>query len=295
MFVKTGFAETLRSGAGYRGETLIYGRAMLGIVAMEHRAAKSNVLGQHASAHAERAFDVGAGGELGELIGRLREDIVNARYHADEPLRFRTLAVAYGASVSTLREALARLAGESLVEFRPNHGFRVATISVEDLVDIIDTRGEIESVALRQSIEAGDDHWEAEIVAAHHRLTRVQSRLKKSGDHAMAVEWEIRHREFHQALIAACRSRWLMRFCETLRIQCDRYRHLVLVPPSTYPRLVAHHKPMMDAALARNADEACLLLATHFAESSRMILAHIGQRAGGAQRQRAGVHRGAVA
>jgi len=214
--------------------------------------------------------------DVAELVGQLRTDIVHARYRADEPLRFRALADCYGASVSTLREALARLAGECLVEFRPNQGFRVAAVSVEDLIDVMQARSEIECVALRQSIEGGDDHWEAAIVAAHHRLLRTQSRLE-GGNGEAANEWEVRHREFHQALIAGCRSRWLIRFCDMLRIQCDRYRHLVSVPPSTYPRLVVHHQPMMEAALAREQDKACRLLATHFEESANVILAALGK------------------
>jgi len=212
------------------------------------------------------------GADVSDLVSRLRDDIVHARFHADEPLRFRTLCDTYGASVSTLREALARLTSESLVDFRPNHGFRVARISVEDLLDINAARSEIEGVALRRSIECGDDRWEAEIVASHHRLTRVQSRLNGAGDPALASEWEARHREFHQSLIAGCNSRWLMRFCEMLRVQSDRYRHLVLVPPSIYPRLTDQHKPLVDATLARKADAACTLLAGHFEESARVIL-----------------------
>lgn len=231
-------------------------------------------------------------GEVSELVERLRQDIVSARFGADEPLRFRALSNTYGASISTLREALARLTGECLVEFRPHHGFRVATVSGEDLVDVMGARSEVERVALRQSITLGDDHWEAQIVATHHRLTRTQSRFDGRPGSAAAMEWEVRHREFHQALIAGCRSRWLIRFCEMLRVQCDRYRHLVSVPPSTYPRLVAHHKPMMDAALARDADEACRLLAAHFEESARMILAGIGKPGGKASVPRASAKRG---
>ena len=206
---------------------------------MKNRAQKLALLSEQTAVASDRALDgtaaPGSDRSGARLVGQLRADIVQARYGADEPLQFRALANAYGAGVSTLREALARLAGEYLVEFRPNQGFRVAAVSVEDLIDIMQASSEIERVALRQSIDSGDDHWEAGIVAAHHRLLRTQSRLENGRSSEAAQEWEVRHREFHQALIAGCRSRWLMRFCEMLRIQCDRYRHLVSVPPSDYP------------------------------------------------------------
>lgn len=231
--------------------------------------------------------DAVAGGDISELVGRLRADIVSARFRADEPLRFRPLCATYGASVSTLREALARLTAESLVEFRPNHGFRVATVSGEDLLDIIAARCEVETVALRQSIALGDDEWEARIVAAHHRLTLVQTRLRDAGAAATSVEWESRHREFHQALLAGCRSRWLIKFCETLWLQFERYRHSVHVPPAIYPQLVCHHRLLMDAALARDADKACEILAEHLTEARHVILMGINGQAARALQGRA--------
>jgi DNA-binding GntR family transcriptional regulator len=241
---------------------------------MDPRTAKSTKPKQGDASAPADAIDLAesASSDVAELVDRLREDIVTARYRADEPLRFRALATVYGASVSTLREALARLAGECLVDFQVNHGFRVAPASVEDLVDIMQARSEIEAVALRQSIESGDDEWEAQIVAAHHKLMRTQARLK-GGSLAVEAEWEARHREFHQAMIAGCRSRWLIKFCETLRVQCDRYRHLVRIPPGAYPGLVAQHGPLMDATLARDADKACRLLAVHFEDTSKTMMA----------------------
>jgi GntR family carbon starvation induced transcriptional regulator len=241
---------------------------------MDGRTAKSAKLKQGSANTPADSVDLAetASSDVAELVDRLREDIVTARYRADEPLRFRALATVYGASVSTLREALARLAGECLVDFQVNHGFRVAPVSVEDLLDIMRARSELEAVALRQSIDSGDDEWEAQVVAAHHKLTRTQARLK-SGSLAVAAEWEARHREFHQALIAGCRSRWLIKFCDMLRVQCDRYRHIVRTPPGAYPGLVAQHRPLMDATLARDADKACRLLAVHFEDTSKTMMA----------------------
>jgi GntR family transcriptional regulator, carbon starvation induced regulator len=243
--------------------------------AMDARIAKSAKPKQGETTTPAGAVDLAeaASSDVAELVDRLRDDIVTARYRADEPLRFRALATVYGASVSTLREALARLAGECLVDFQINHGFRVAPASIEDLIDIMHARSEIEGVALRQSIECGDDEWEAGIVAAHHKLTRTQARLKKHGSTAVAAEWEARHREFHQAMISGCHSRWLIKFCDTLRVQCDRYRHLVRVPPGAYAGLVAQHGPLMDATLARDADKACRLLAVHFENTSKTMMA----------------------
>ena len=69
-----------------------------------------------------------------------------------------------------MREAVTRLASEDLVEATPQRGFRVRPISLEHFRDLTWVRIQIETLALRQSIAKGDVTWEADLVAAHHRL-----------------------------------------------------------------------------------------------------------------------------
>lgn len=205
------------------------------------------------------------------IVEQLREDILDGHFGSSEPLRFRALSERYGTSVSTLREALARLTGEKLVEFTPNSGFRVIQASLADLMDISRARLEIETAALRLSIENGDEDWEAGIVAAHHKLTRAQERLEREPSLAHEREWEVRHREFHVALVSGCGSKWLLDSCQTLRVLSDRYRYVVKAPTTAHPPLVAQHKPLADAAVARRRDDACELLREHILLSLEII------------------------
>ena len=75
-------------------------------------------------------------------------------------------------SLNVVREALSRLAGERFVRAFQQQGFVVVELSVADLVDLTDVRGTIETTALRRSVERGDLHWEASLVAAHQELAR---------------------------------------------------------------------------------------------------------------------------
>ena len=58
--------------------------------------------------------------------------------------------------------------------------------------------------ALRQSIARGDETWEANLMAAFHRLTRAEEKLAGGENRE---EWEERNRVFHEVLISACPSR----------------------------------------------------------------------------------------
>jgi len=130
------------------------------------------------------------------------------------------------------------------------------------LRDICRLRKLMESMALRDAIALGDDHWEAGIVAAFHRLSLVEDRLDRDIAEVASC-WEERNRAFHEALIAACPSRWLRHFRALLYAQSERYRRFVLVIRDGRRDVHAEHQAIMEAALARNADEACRLIEIH--------------------------------
>ena len=205
---------------------------------------------------------------------RIAADILSGRLAPGEKLQFEMLKQRYKAGISPLREALQRLASESLVTAEGHVGFRVAPISLRDLEDINALRLLLETRALRESIELGDLQWESRVVAAAHQLSRTP--IPTDPDSAQAEVWEEQHRIFHDTLISACASRWTLQFCRTLFAQFRRYRRIILARYwSSVPvreAVDAEHRRLVDAALKRDADRAAELLATHYGNSARRVL-----------------------
>ena len=182
---------------------------------------------------------------------QLRRDIVEGRLTPGEKLRVEHLKDQYGIGAGTLREALALLLSDALVISEGQRGFYVAPISLGDIADITDARVLVETEALRQAIAAGDDEWEAGLIAAFHRLSKAEEKLgERSKDHLR--EWEQRNRSFHEALIASCDSRWLRYLIGLLYRQSERYRRLVIADHSLPRDVHAEHRLIFDAALARD-------------------------------------------
>ncbi len=77
-------------------------------------------------------------------------------------------------------------------------------------------------------MQIGDATWEARIVAAMHLLARTPL-PKSASDRKSAELWEVRHRNFHYALVSACGSSWRLRFWGTLTDHSERYRKLRLL------------------------------------------------------------------
>jgi DNA-binding GntR family transcriptional regulator len=74
--------------------------------------------------------------------------------------------------------------------------------------------------------------------------------------------WEARHRRFHDALVAACPSPWLMRFRRVLWDQTQRYRALSMLQSRT-PGRVDNHRHLMELAVARRQPEAMEAMEKH--------------------------------
>ena len=202
---------------------------------------------------------------------RIRQDIVSGKLLPGQRLRLHDLRAMYGAGVGTLREALLRLEGDSLVESVSRRGFRVASVSVTDLIDIFESLKLIEVEALGRSMVNGDDQWEANILASHHRMIRLENR-EASTDLAASAGWEQHHIAFHQALIAASGSPLMLKFCNNLRQLALRYRMLLGAPPVQHPQLTVHHAPLVHAAMDRQIDKASAILTEHFNSAQRLLL-----------------------
>lgn len=206
------------------------------------------------------------------VFARLRADILSSKLAPGTKLRFERLREDYHVGLSPLREALSRLVASGLVTTVGQRGFRVATVSRSDLLDVAMVRKQLEGSALRRSIGFGDDTWEARVVAARHRLALLE-RGSSGIDTANEEFWEDRHRDFHQALISACGSPWLLHLTALVNDQFDRYRRISVENSlSGHPTSLAHQE-MMEAALAREADRAVALLDQHIDQALELILA----------------------
>lgn len=143
-------------------------------------------------------------------------------------------------------------------------------MSVEDLADLSETRILLETHALRQSIEQGDDAWEASIVASYHRLSKAQERLDAGEPDAM-VEWEDRNREFHAALVGACGSRWVAHVLTILHHHTERYRRASLIARDIKRDVSAEHAEIVEATLKRDADRASAALSQHIRRTAEVV------------------------
>lgn len=193
---------------------------------------------------------------------RLRRDIIEGIYAPEEKLRVEHLRDVYEVSSGTLREALALLVSDSLVIPQSQRGFRVAPMSMEDIEDLTRTRTLLELTAARESLLNGNDEWEARVVSAFHKLSRAEERHKIDPVNVFN-EWEQRNSEFHEALVSACNSRWILQFRSLLYHQSERYRRLSAHKGTVQESVHDEHREIFQAAMARDQTRLDHALTTH--------------------------------
>jgi len=201
---------------------------------------------------------------------RIRADIIFGRLAPAQKLKLESLKETYETSVSTLREILNRLSSEGLVVAEGQRGFEVSPVSATDLREIAALRLLLETHALEQSFEYGDVEWEARLVSAHYKLSRME-RVMATGDTGQAEDWKRYDWEFHQALISACGSKLLM---EMHSVVFDKYLRYQMVALSYRGEIAAkEHQQLLDAALRRDQQMAKQVLTIHIEDGVEHALA----------------------
>jgi len=207
---------------------------------------------------------------------KLRDDVLSGLVKPGQKLKIHELVDRLNVSQGAVREALSRLASEGLVVAEPQKGFRACPISAAELRDLTRVRIEIESLCVHRAIELGDVGWESRLIAAYHELSKTPEKAKQpdapEGSVRMTESWSKVHGRFHEALISACDSPWLLRLRAQLFAQAERYRRLSVPLQKAERDTNSEHRAIMEAALDRNERLATALLATHFEKTTEILL-----------------------
>lgn len=206
---------------------------------------------------------------------RMRADILSGAVRPGEKLPFAWLCERYSVSIGVAREALSRLVELGFVVAEPQLGYRVVSLSLDDLEDLTTTRCEIEGAALALSVEHGDLAWEAAVLASHHTLDRTPPWLNEDPGHINA-EWTALHRTFHNALLSGCPAPRLVTIAGSLRDATEIYRawaHDVGEPDRR--DFTAEHRALTQAALDRDHRCAADMLRRHLRNTAEILIQRV--------------------
>ena len=184
----------------------------------------------------------------------LKESILNNNLKSGQKIKQAKMAESLGISRIPLRQALAKLESEGLVISLPRRGYYVREIKSNELSEILDIRGVIESIAINLIIDNLNQDIEKKLIEF---LKSFQQAYEKNN----IDEYYVIDRKFHYYLIEASGSNILRKVSNITNIQVLRYIRGFELDIETS---LKHHKRLISFITNKNFQEASDLIKKHF-------------------------------
>ena len=191
----------------------------------------------------------------------IRTSILSGEFAPGMQLKLQNLAGRYSISLIPVREALRLLQAEGLVESVRNKGARVASISLDETMDVYRLRLILETTAIKLAFPHIDD----ELVTA---LEQLQQQMRKifSTDR---IQYLALHQKLHFGIYSGCGSKWTMRLLGLVWSHSDRWRKMAL--PNDVDAETEDHHPILSALRARDQRAAIKALERHIELSVKAL------------------------
>lgn len=191
-----------------------------------------------------------------EVASRIRHAIVEGDFGLGEVLSERQLAEKLNVSKTPVREALAQLRMEGLVNIYPQRGVTVFTLSAREIRDICELRYALEEAALRHAIERHPD----ELAEKLAMIVEVMEKAHAAGDERAYLNADT---DYHQVFFECCDNVYLE---STYKLYVGKLAalrtHLSRKPDHTRHSDDEHHQ-MLDQIKARDLPGCLALLKRH--------------------------------
>jgi DNA-binding GntR family transcriptional regulator len=180
-----------------------------------------------------------------DLTKILRDAIVSGEYAPNQRLIEADLSASYGASRAAVRTALLELGAEGLVDRLPNRGSRVRAIPLEEAIEILEVRMNLEGLCASKAAENITDAEVAEFGTLRADiLTASESDLFEYSRLNQLLDRRIREISHHPTAVG---------ILERLRAQGVRHQFRLAFYPGRAGVSAPEHAAIIDAIVARDA------------------------------------------
>ncbi len=146
------------------------------------------------------------------VIRHIYGGLMEGKYAPGEKVLEVDLADELGLSRAPVREAMRELVSIGILEYRPQIGSFIATLSPEEIIDAYVARGVLEGFAARDALPAIDDAVLAELAAAVDAMRAAA----ESRNHRELIDLgEL----FHRRIFTLSGNRQLVRYTENLSLK----------------------------------------------------------------------------
>ncbi|MCC6174299.1 MAG: GntR family transcriptional regulator [Chloroflexi bacterium] len=201
----------------------------------------------------------------------LRDRILSGEVAPGQPLSIDGLARELGVSKIPIREAIARLEAERLVEVVMHVGARVAPISVAEAENIYPIRHVLCDLGVHLAAgQIGDRTLDD--------LERLQDEMEAATRARDTRRIDPLNREFHLAIVRASGNPQLYELYRDLMHRCSRFRANVVLSQQRAVEVMREHRAILDALWRRDVEAAVRASREHDEVAARDIVARLREQ-----------------
>jgi DNA-binding GntR family transcriptional regulator len=145
-----------------------------------------------------------------ELVGEIRRDLLAAHYSPSERLVETDLAARYKAPRAAVRMALMTLASEGLVERLPHKGAVVRSFTIEEGIEVAETRRELEALCARHAAGAATTMERGELLGIVEAMRIATERREVQNYQELSIR-------FHERIAEVAADQTARRFLMEIR------------------------------------------------------------------------------
>lgn len=166
------------------------------------------------------------------------------------------LADEMGVSRTPVREAIRKLEKEGLVTIEPRRGAYASDISIKDMVDTLEVREDLESLAAYLAAQRMTEEQVDELA----KITSGYATAIQNGDTENMIHYD---EMFHKCVVAGSGNKTLIQISETVQELALRFRYMYYDDFSRYGSMPMEHQNIVDAIREGNADAAKEAASSH--------------------------------
>ena len=193
---------------------------------------------------------------MSDVQTELRAAILRGEYGPRQRLIETELAERFATTRFLLRNALNRLATEGLVELQPHRGARVREISVDEAIEITETRRAVESLVAARAAQRITDDEITELRALGETMTAAVGQ-------ADMLRYSELNAQLHSRVRTIARHATANRIIEQLNGQIVRHQFRLSLVPGRPSVSLPEHLAIIEAVCARDPEAAERAMQAH--------------------------------
>jgi DNA-binding GntR family transcriptional regulator len=191
----------------------------------------------------------------------LRHAILNGYFEPGERLDQEAIAEELGVSRTPIREAIAALESEGLLESKPHRGVFVTKVSRKDIREVFAVRALLEAEIVRQATSSIPDSVLDEL----ERMLKEAQKAYENGDHIAQFDAD---RRFHETLRGFTENGLLREVLDGVNNRINAVRRFAQMRPGPHVNAFAQeHFAVLEAVQQRDPERAAALMKQHLENS----------------------------